>query len=64
MGNFEYDCPKCEKELYGSFGDNVYCSNCDTTYETDWDYTTEDCMAAWLTGIEHEGKIDVEEEEN
>jgi len=56
---FEYNCPHCEEELKGSFGDNVYCSKCDKTYETDWDYTDiyEGCMSAWFTGVEYDGKI-------
>lgn len=54
---FEYDCPHCLETLLGSFGEDVYCSNCDKTYETDWDYVIGDSMVAWLTGVEFEGVI-------
>ena len=57
MARFEYSCPECENDLYGSFGDDVYCENCKNTYETDWDYTDayEGNMGAWITGkIEHD----------
>lgn len=37
-----YSCPNCNKNLIGSFGDNVYCDLCNKTYETDWDYSTEE----------------------
>ena len=55
----EYECPHCGKELRGSFGDNVYCDKCDKTYETDWDYVTEDNIGCWLGGTEYNGKVDV-----
>lgn len=61
---FEYECPYCGTEMNGSFGDNVYCDSCDKTFETDWDYSDEDNMDAWLTGIEHDGKIDIKDEAN
>lgn len=61
---FTYDCPNCGEEMKGSFGDNVYCKSCNKTYETDWDYVGGDYdMAAWLTSVEYEGKVDVPEEE-
>lgn len=50
MVMFEYDCPECGKELQGSFGDDVYCDECKITFETDWDYVNDDCMAAWIVG--------------
>ena len=53
MARFEYDCPHCGKEMEGSFGDDVDCTTCNKTYETDWDYSGEDSMAAWLTGVEY-----------
>lgn len=51
MSRFQYECPKCNQELYGDFGEYVYCSNCKINYDTDWDYT--DCgedtsMEAWI----------------
>lgn len=52
---FEYDCPHCDKVLKGGFGDDVYCNICNKTYETDWDYISEDSMGAWLTGKEYDG---------
>lgn len=58
---FEYECPECYSEMGGSFGDNVYCKNCDVTFETDWDYTSGDSMGAWLSGKKYEGKVDIEE---
>ena len=55
---FTYDCPHCDEELTGSFGDDVYCPKCDKTYETDWDYLGDEMdMGAWLTGVEHEGNL-------
>jgi hypothetical protein len=57
---FSYSCPHCDLEIEnGGFGDNVYCENCDKTFETDWDYITEDYMSAWLTGVEYDGKINI-----
>lgn len=50
MSRFTYDCPECGEELEGSFGEDVHCSLCNVTYETDWDYINEDSMAAWITG--------------
>lgn len=61
---FDYNCPHCEEELKGSFGDNVYCKKCNKSYETDWDYTSYDSAGAWLTGVEYEGKINIEEDES
>jgi hypothetical protein len=55
---FTYDCPYCNSELEGSYGDDVYCEKCNKTYETDWDYTSYDSMSAWLTGNEVNGKVD------
>jgi hypothetical protein len=52
---FIYNCPHCDKEMEGSFGDDVYCEDCDITFETDWDYITEDSPAGWLTGLEQDG---------
>ena len=54
---FEYECPHCGKILSGSFGDMVYCPACDKTYETDWDYITDDNLQAWLTGTEYSGNM-------
>jgi len=56
---FEYNCPYCDTEMYGSFGDNVYCPKCDKTFETDCD-GDDDTFGAWITGEGHEGKVDVE----
>lgn len=50
-----YNCPYCDEELFGSFGGNVYCKNCNKTYETDWDYAG-DNIDCWLTGMEYEGE--------
>lgn len=55
-----YSCPNCNKNLIGSFGDNVYCDLCNKTYETDWDYSTEENIVSLITDVEHEGKINVE----
>lgn len=57
---FQYNCPYCDEELKGSFGDNVYCKKCDKTYESNWDHTSKYSVNAWLTGKEHEGKVDVD----
>lgn len=64
MSRFDYECPHCKHKMTGGFGDNVYCSNCDKTFETEWDYTTEDSMGAWLTGKEMDGKIDISNDED
>ena len=63
MAALEYNCPHCNSDLSGSFGDNVYCEDCDMTYETEWDYFGNYSPGGWLTGVEHEGKIDIEEDE-
>ncbi len=48
-GILEYECPTCNKELRGSFGDNVHCTKCNKTFETDWDYVGEDySIASWI----------------
>lgn len=46
-----YDCPKChcDEDMEGSFGDDVTCPCCGTVWETDWDYTSYDSMACWIT---------------
>jgi len=58
---FKYECPYCEQELSGSFGDNVYCAVCNITFETECDYNLDaeggESYYAWLTGIEHKGKV-------
>ena len=33
--SLDYGCPECGKELYGGFGEEVYCEECDVTYETE-----------------------------
>ena len=44
------ECPKCfEGMVGGAFGDDAYCRDCDKAWATDWDYTSEDSMAAWTT---------------
>jgi len=48
MTVFNYYCPICWDELEGDFGEDVYCDNCDVTYETDWDYIN-DGMTGWIT---------------
>ncbi len=48
MNDFEYDCPECGADLYGGFGDDVHCKECDICYETDWDYSSYDSMSAWI----------------
>jgi len=45
---FEYECPHCGEEMFGSFGDDVFCKSCAKTYETDFD-TTHDGYIAWIT---------------
>lgn len=50
-----YDCPYCEEELWGEFGESVYCEKCNKTFETDWDYTSYSSISCWLTGIEYIG---------
>ena len=45
---FDYECPNCGKNLEGSFGDDVTCTDCNKTFETDWDYTGFDYMSAWI----------------
>ncbi len=60
---FDYECPYCDKELKGSFGDNVYCSVCNKTYVTDYDYIGDNyedySLTAWLTGKEYNGMVDI-----
>ena len=57
---FLYDCPHCNTELKGSYGDDVYCKKCNITLETDWDMELfddgDESHWAWLTGVEHKGK--------
>nr|DAR80503.1 MAG TPA: DNA-directed RNA polymerase [Caudoviricetes sp.] len=54
------DCPHCGCEMDVNFGDNVYCDNCNITFETDFELV--DCengiYSTWLTGKEEIGKID------
>tara|TARA_R100001039_G_scaffold10623_1_gene5402 strand:+ start:35627 stop:35815 length:189 start_codon:yes stop_codon:yes gene_type:complete len=59
---FEYDCPECGEEMQGSFGDNVYCKNCNITYETELEQVTYDSFSSWICGVLGEGKIDIDEE--
>ena len=49
---FEYECPHCDEELKGDFGEDVHCKKCNKTYETDWDYTASDSMSDLLKGKE------------
>lgn len=64
MGRFEYNCPHCNSEMTGSFGENVYCEKCDLTFETEWDYISEGSMGAWLINrIGIEGKINIKNNE-
>ncbi len=37
MAYFEYDCPICDNQLKGSFGDDIICNECNKSFETDWD---------------------------
>lgn len=50
---FEYECPHCSKELTGSFGEDVYCDNCDLIFGTDYDLNLDseggENYFAWLT---------------
>lgn len=58
MSAFTYNCPHCDKELEGSYWDNVYCDICDITFETDYTERYDDeceCTWSWLTGIEKNG---------
>ena len=52
---FTYECPYCNKEMSGDFGDDVSCSDCEKTYETDWE-TSDDGWSCWLTGVENNFK--------
>ena len=63
MVQFEYNCPHCKNEITSGFGDNAYCGKCDKSFETHWDYTNaeEGCMSAWLTGVEFNGKVGLNE---
>ena len=58
-GGFTYDCPHCNFEMRGDFGDNVYCPECDKSYETEWEYADgEYGMFAWLIeDKEYKGKV-------
>lgn len=54
-----YDCPHCGQELKGELGEPVYCTNCNVTFETDWDYDDPERTPGetfWLTGTEYKGK--------
>jgi hypothetical protein len=55
---FEFECPHCGTEMKGTFVGNVYCPNCDLSFETDSD-GNDDNFDAWLTGKEFKGKIDI-----
>jgi len=60
---FEYDCPYCGETLKGGFGDNVYCKDCNKTFETESELIDSDecSYAAWLTSVEYDGKFDVDD---
>lgn len=57
-GRFTYTCPAkdCEGEMRGSVGDDVTCPVCSRTWTTDWEYTDEDSMTAWITGEAADGR--------
>lgn len=48
----KYSCRHCGSELHGSFGEKVYCKECDMTFETDYDYTESGDIVCWITGAE------------
>ena len=52
MVRFEYECPYCSNTIFGGIGDNVSCDLCKKSYETDYEYVTDDNLVAWLTGRE------------
>lgn len=54
---FDYECPHCESEMKGSFGDQVECLKCNIVFETEWDYIREGELASWLTGVEYKKNI-------
>ena len=47
MVYFKYDCPICDNQLKGSFGDDVTCSKCNNSFETDYDGDG-DTYNAWI----------------
>ncbi len=60
MKKLWYDCKHCNRELNGTFGENVYCKNCDITYTTDYDYIDAENIQCWLLD-EFKGKININE---
>ena len=45
-----YSCKYCDNELEGNFGDRVYCDKCNKTFETDYDYASEENLFCWTVG--------------
>jgi hypothetical protein len=43
------DCPVCYAPMAcEGFGADAVCLKCRRAWETDWDYTSDDSMAAWV----------------
>lgn len=47
MAYLEYNCPICDEEITGGFGDDVECTKCNKTFETDYD-TSADGYSCWI----------------
>ena len=46
--HLEYWCPEYGDELFGRLGEDVFCEACGLTFETDWDYESDDSMTCWI----------------
>ncbi len=45
---FEENCPNCGTWLEWDIPDDVTCPKCNTKYETEFEYVTEDTLSGWL----------------
>jgi hypothetical protein len=45
---FSDQCPRCDKQLYFSFGDDVDCDKCNKTWETGWEEWPGGHREAWI----------------
>ena len=52
-----YNCPHCGKEIKGFVWGDVYCSDCNITFEVEFEESN-DNMFSWFTGREWEGKFE------
>lgn len=51
-----HDCPNCgetfedQQDFHFPWSDGITCSACGKTFDTDWDYVSEDSLAWWTRG--------------